>query len=180
MYNIASYLKISSSITSCFVVVAQNAATLPSNKSSTQQAQSHTEEVISNGVSSTNSTYNNKKSSKLSTTTSTDNIDSKENCKTKHSNHIEDYQIIEQSLPAKRHNNLNDYEEENLKNDEQAKSYKQSNGVTSKNATKLNTQKDLSSTTSGNTSNKKGKNTNAGKEASGTHYTNNKEDLISR
>ena len=168
----------------CFVVAAQNAATLPSNKSSTQQgqqAQPHTEEVISsNGVSSTNSTYNNKKSSKLSTTTSTDNLDSKENCKTKHSNHIEDYQIIEQSLPAKRHNNVNDYEEENLKNDEQAKSYKHANGVTTKNATKLNTQKDLSSTTSGNTSNKRGKNTNAGKEASGTHYTNNKEDLISR
>ena len=138
-----------------------------SSKSQQQQQQQQQEEVISNGVSSS---YNNRKSGKLTT----ENVDNKEHCKTKHNNHIEDYEIIEQSLP-KRHN-VNDYEEENLKNDEQAKAYKHANGVT-KNPTKLNTQKELSPTT---TSNKKGKSTNTVKEGSTAQYTNNKEDLIIR
>ena len=130
------------------------AAVLPSNKQ---------EEVISNGVSSSN----NKKSGKIAS--SSDQTETKD-CKNKH-NHIEDYQYIEQSLP-KRQNNVNDYEEENFMNDQQAKTYKQSNGV-AKSATKLNSQKDVS--------NKKGKNTNS-RESNGTHFThtNNKEDLIPR
>lgn len=128
------------------------------------------EEVSTNGVTPL---VGNKKSAKSE---SVSGGDTKEhNTKNKQTSHIEDCQYIEQSVHQRHPHSINDYDEENYKNDQHAKTFK-ANGVT-KSTNKLNSSKEVSS-------NKKGKSNNA-KEASANTantntFTNNKEDTITR
>ena len=94
-------------------------------------------------------------------------------------NHIEDYQYIEQTVasPLKQHS-VNDYDAENFINDTQAKSFKSSNGVSHSSergsGRKLNSQNNIN-----NSKRSKTASAAAGKENL-PNFTNNKDESIHR
>ena len=102
------------------------------------------EEVISNGTVPTDKSQTSSSSKSLK-----EEKENKKSSKTE-DNEDDDIQYIEQSLPKKSDVNSYDESADNFANDQQAKTYKQQNGIGKVSTTKLNSAKDNSS--------KKGKN----------------------
>ena len=103
------------------------------------------EEVISNGTVPTDKSQTSSSSSK----SIKEEKENKKSSKTE-DNEDDDIQYIEQSLPKKSDVNSYDESADNFANDQQAKTYKQQNGIGKVSTAKLNSAKDNSS--------KKGKN----------------------
>lgn len=103
------------------------------------------EEVISNGTVPTDKSPSSSSSKSLK-----DEKENKKSSKTNDDTEDDDIEYIEQSLPKKSDVNSYDESADNFANDQQAKAYKQQNGIGKVSTSKLNSAKDNSS--------KKGKN----------------------